>query len=209
MLLSAAAVMLLSSSCYVKINKDKIFSESASGDYDYLPESSMEYDEDITRIINAGFADIDIYQSDSVNRYELEVSPELAGNIMLEFNDGLLEIKAKENFSAPKYSKVKLKVWSRNLTSLVSAGAGDIDFPGTFCCEDLSIVISGAGDIDIEDIHADGEVSIVIAGAGDAELAGEASSFRYNIAGVGKIDIRKLRCNDVSGVKGGIGKVYR
>lgn len=125
-------------------------------------------------------------------------------------------------------TKLKIELSCGSLETMEVNGAVDLKTPGGLAVGDISIVINGAFNWETDgltgnslklEVNGAGNCNISgidikamdlkVNGAGNLELAGRADKVDACLDGAGSIDVKNLKCDDISADVNGLGTVKR
>jgi Putative auto-transporter adhesin, head GIN domain/Outer membrane protein beta-barrel domain len=144
-----------------------------------------------TQIEVSGAATVIYTQSDtlalSVSANESEIN-----NVFTTFENNVLIIKAKGNFTHP----YKVYVSANSLTKLTTTGASKFTTKNTLLCDSLSLKASGACDVNITTKSK--IVDVMVSGASEVTLNGTSPTLYGNVSGASSLKAYKLTSDAVN-----------
>lgn len=186
--------------------------------------------EQFDKIDLGGAYHVEYEMTDGDAYVEVSAPERLIEILDVRVKDGKLKIDLEKRLlNVNINSNVKVKAYSKTLTSVQLAGACYFNCENGIDTEDFEVQISGAGDININGLDAfNAKVSIAgaggitvkgldvdnldmrLSGAGSATLAGEAKKAVVNVSGTGGADIRDLKVTESLDTKmAGIGRIKK
>lgn len=108
---------------------------------------------------------------------------------------GTLQVRFKSGTSIRTRGKVSVSVSTPRLTSLASAGSGDLRVLG-FSTPSLKLSLSGSGDVQLDALSTD-ELNLSISGSADVKGSGKAGKLGITIAGSGDVRLADMKADDV------------
>ena len=185
-LFTLAAVLVLSSCTFIKINGTPLSGKNVeSAAADVLTKSFEVADFDVLTI-NVP-ADV-IYEATNSAYMEVSAPSNVIDQIVLTQEDGQLKIV----FRGLKHFKIRLG--SATLAELNVNGAADFNCLSGFKTGNLNVKVSGAGDLDLAKLEAE-NVTIRINGAGDLDMKdAKCASLDITVSGAGDVDLDRIDC---------------
>ncbi len=150
-------------------------------------------------VVSAGAVDLVVRQG-SPQVVELQADDNLLPYLETEVTgsgaDARLQVRWKRGTFIQHSCAVRVSVTVPVLTSLTSAGSGDL-LVEAFETPSLAIRISGSSDTRLRQLTT-GELQVTISGSGDVIGAGKATKLKIGVAGSGDVQLRELKAEDVS-----------
>ncbi|WP_295116705.1 head GIN domain-containing protein [uncultured Chitinophaga sp.] len=113
----------------------------------------------------------------------VEIDENIQPYIILEENEGELEIKQKDNTSLRTNRATKVYITVADLRLISLSGSGNININGKFVAGDkLAFSLSGSGNIKSDELDAP-RIEADMAGSGDISLKGNTREVKVDIAG--------------------------
>src|SRR5690625_3595962 len=135
---------------------------------------NREISADFHKIKKAGFTDLVIIEGEQAGKIELNGEANLLEHIETKVKNSTLYIGVKKNISIKAHQPIILKLQSDKLTSLTTAGSGDISTEGKLQADNFKIDQTGSSDLKLNLITQ--ELKINMTGSGDIKLSGESEN---------------------------------
>jgi len=191
-LLSLAAVLVLSSCTFIKINGTPLSGKNVENVSADVLTKSFEVADFGKLILNVP-ANVEFEATDTPYM-EVSAPSNVVEQLVLTQENGSLKLEFRNKIVFRGLKNFKVRLGSSRLSELVANGAADFNCAKGFSTGDFSVRISGAGDIDIKKLQAE-NVLIQINGAGDLNMEDtDCASMNVTVSGAGDIDLHGLDC---------------
>lgn len=137
----------------------------------------------------SGATSVIFTQSDTLS-LRLEADKEEINNLVTDFSDGILSVKAKGNFKQP----YKIYVSGNNIHRITVSGASKITTTNQMLSDSLILDVSGASSANLSVKSSD--MDAMIGGASSVSLDGYSKSFHANLSGASSLKAYKLNTNE-------------
>lgn len=144
-----------------------------------------------TQIEVSGAATVIYTQSDTLS-LKVSANDDEINNVFTTFEDGILIVKAKGNFTHP----YKVYVSANTLTKLITTGASKFSTKNTLLCDSFSLKATGASDVYIATKAK--IVDAMASGASNVTLEGSAPTLYGNVSGASSLKAYKLTSDAVN-----------
>jgi len=159
--------------------------------------------------------------------FSVTMPEKLEGHLVAEVKNGLLTIELDKATSF-KFGKVSIRLSSSDLSKVKLNGAVDLEIDSKISPDAFEATLNGASDLEIHGLDADSvtissngsaeinvenlvceSIKVTVNGTGDCELEGFARNADLTVNGVGGIDIKKLKTENMNSAINGLGKISR
>lgn len=142
----------------------------------------------------------------SPSNVKIEAEENLIQYIDLQVENGILNIRTKDDVWLRTNKPVKIYVTAPAFNRIINTGSGDIT-SDTRISNDTKLLINGTGSGDIElDVDAP-EVDVKNTGSGNVKLAGETQKFSGNVTGSGDVRAMNLLAEEADARVTGSGNI--
>ena len=205
-----AALMLSTSACYVRFNREAFNNSFVLGEGEIKTETRAL--DSFTSLRISGFSDVTFVQSEGEPYVEVTDYENLLSYVHTDVLLNELSISfGADSIGSFRNSQLTVVVHGPYVDEVSLVGSGDFTVTGLDCPVDFSLSLAGSGDVKIDalscmdlnialagsgDVEVGGRISGMatagIAGSGDIVLSGSASSASFSVAGSGDIDASRL-----------------
>ncbi|MCR5270682.1 MAG: DUF2807 domain-containing protein [Prevotella sp.] len=195
MMLLAAGVVLLCTSCHFRINTEMDMTENRT------------HVRDFEKIEVLGAMDVEYVQGDSFEVKVVGRGSEL-NKVETVVKDHTLQIRMNDSYSVHRFGivsfgnsssdNVKVMVMSPDLIGVTMSGSGNFDCDGMLDTDVLDIKLNGSGDVEFKDVICD-QINVRLVGSGDVEVK-KVKTLMSDLELIGSGDI-KMKFDDAKAVK--------
>lgn len=146
---------------------------------------SREVDKDFSKVIAQGIVNVYLTKG-TTQEIEIEAEDNLLEFVVIENNEGVLQIRTKGNLSTSK--KINIHVVYKELDEITSTGSTDVYVKTALTSETIRLTSSGSSDIDLTSIEAS-SIFINASGSSDIDISSLARSESISISSSGSADI--------------------
>lgn len=151
--------------------------------------------------------DYDIYTFNSNNPHvEITTDDNIINEVQTFVQDGKLIIEMNEDYLNYDITKMEIKIYSNQYTSIVMDGRIDLMVVDTISSSSLNVELNGKGFAEV--VFFGNALAMKMSGTGDMSAKGQATQATYNINGDGKISALQLMCTNADADINGSGKIY-
>lgn len=155
-------------------------------------------------VANSSFADVNI-RIGSTQKVTARGSSSAIDKLMLEVDNGSLEIKSRKGGSWSNDGNVTINITMTRLTALACSGSGDVQLEGNFDMESFAVANSGSGDLTATGNLNVQKLTIANSGSGDLEMAGSADKLTISNSGSGDAGLARVSAKTVTVSNNGSG----
>jgi len=141
----------------------------------------------------------------NINKVSVEAQPNLFKYIIIEENDGHLDIHFKKKFSLKRHKKIRIDIVFTDLQEIESNIVGNINTDGTLNLESLAIDNSSVGNMDLS-INVK-NLDLDLNAVGNIHISGKADKAKIESSIVGNLDASDLYADFLSIDNSSVGNV--
>lgn len=230
-LAAAAAIVLATSSCVVRINsaalKDKFNGAGKIhiGSTGPFKEKTVSL-ESFSSLSIEGPIDVRFYYSEEP-RAEVKAGEGLLDFVEVNQDGQDVRVRYSNNVKINVGNQTTVDIYSPAITKVAVLGSGEFS-ADRIAQDSIDFLVSGSGDINIDELVADeadlvvtgsgdidadrlkvGRLAIQVVGSGDIVVSGHADTLDCGVVGSGDIDISGLECAQLTTNVKGSGSIIR
>lgn len=137
------------------------------------------------KIVKSGFTDLVLSSTGQDGKIKINGESNLLEYIETKVEDSTLYIGIKKNTSLRAHQAIKLELNAGEISSLTTAGSGDIKSDGILQSKRFDISQAGSSDLNLK--LETNEIHIKMAGSGDIRLAGTSDQMKVSKTGSGDL----------------------
>lgn len=230
-LAAAAAIVLATSSCVVRINsaalKDKF---NGAGKIRITSKGPVKEKtvslENFSSISIEGPIDVRFFYAEEP-RAEIKASESVLDYVEVLQDGQEIKIRYSNNVKINVGNQTKVDIYSPAITKVAVLGSGEFS-ADRIAQDSIDFLVSGSGDINIDELVADeadlvvtgsgdidadrlkvGRLAIQVVGSGDIVVSGHADTLDCGVVGSGDINISGLECGQQTTNVKGSGSIIR